>query len=172
MIDERPTAESIIGTVVGKMMALRKGPNRHTKEVAEAVVQQIDLLRTLLQSQAKRIEELEKVQAHHAEIYEEKVRILQTQNADLNEAYKKLSASHNPEICVDVQEYAEKLKEENATLRATAELVEPALRDYVRAQRRMLERWTDADKSVRHQLWRDLHVCEAGGREALVSLES
>jgi len=47
-----PTAEDIIGAVVGCMLALREGPNRHAKEVAETVtvVEQIDILRNLLQS--------------------------------------------------------------------------------------------------------------------------
>lgn len=57
-------------------------------------------------------------------------------------------------------------------IRALVELVKPALRDYVLAQSRMSERWADSDKAVRHLLWRDLHVCEAGGREALEALEA
>lgn len=117
-----PTAESIIGTVVGEMMALRKGPNRHTKEVVESVVAQIDLLRTLLNSQTQHIAELERENAGLVEevdsLNEEGVRRARA-HVELKEAYAKLSASHNPEVCVDTMEYAEALKVENVELKST-----------------------------------------------------
>ena len=58
------------------------------------------------------------------------------------------------------------------TLRTTAELAYPSLRDYVLAQSRMADRWAEADDAVKRQLWKDLHFCEAGGREALTALEA
>ena len=76
------------------------------------------------------------------------------------------------ELLTDEEIENTRLKKEIATLRATAELVETALRDYVLAQSRMSERWAAGDKAVKHQLWRDLHVCEALGREALEALEA
>ncbi len=57
-------------------------------------------------------------------------------------------------------------------LRATADLVERALRDYVLAQSRMADRWAEGDDDVKRQLWKDLHFCEACGREALEALSA
>ena len=57
MADE-PTAESILGSVVGSMMALRKGPNRHLKGVAREIIEQVDNLRALLQAKDSEIAEL------------------------------------------------------------------------------------------------------------------
>lgn len=47
-----------------------------------------------------------------------------------------------------------------------AQLVE-ALREYVKAQGRMLERWADADDAAKVVLWNNLHACEDAGRAAL-----
>lgn len=64
-----------------------------------------------------------------------------------------------------------KLDKENATLRATTELVERALRDYVLAQSRMADdKWSEGDDGVKRQLWKNLHACEDAGREALAAL--
>lgn len=35
-----------------------------------------------------------------------------------------------------------------------------ALKDYLYAQRRMLEKWADGDNNVKNGLWRKLHSCE------------
>ena len=56
------------------------------------------------------------------------------------------------------------------TMRATAERAERlrnALRAYVKAQSRMLERWAESDDAVKAKLWADLHLCEEPGRAAL-----
>ena len=42
-----------------------------------------------------------------------------------------------------------------------------ALRSYRRAQRRMLDRWSEGDENVKRELWRDLHACEAPAEIAL-----
>ena len=55
---KEPTAESIIGTVIGAMLTLRPGKNHYTEEVAEVVVGQLGALRGLIESQSARIEEL------------------------------------------------------------------------------------------------------------------
>jgi len=60
---KEPTAESIIGTVIGAMLTLRPGKNHYTEEVAEVVVGQLGALRGLIESQSARIEELEKYRA-------------------------------------------------------------------------------------------------------------
>ncbi len=76
------------------------------------------------------------------------------------------------ELLLDEEIENRKLKQENATLRATAELVGTALRDYVRAQSKIDDRWEVSDATVQHQLLRDLHFCEALGREALEALKA
>lgn len=42
-----------------------------------------------------------------------------------------------------------------------------ALHAYMKAQRRMLNRWSEGDEAVKQQLWRDLHACEAIAVDAL-----
>lgn len=42
-----------------------------------------------------------------------------------------------------------------------------ALKNYVKAQSRMLEKWADGDENVKQDLWRNLHACEQAGRAAL-----
>lgn len=97
----------------------------------------------------------------------DRVEDLQTENKLQAERIAELS-----EINLRLGEEKYALKQENTTLRATAELVETALRDYVLAQSRMSERWVKADEDVRSRLWRDLHFCEALGREALEALKA
>lgn len=41
-----------------------------------------------------------------------------------------------------------------------------ALRAYIKAQSRMLERWADGDENVKRDLWQALHACEGTGRRA------
>ena len=57
-----------------------------------------------------------------------------------------------------------------ATLRATAELAWLSLRDYTMAQSRMSDGWDRASESAKRQLLKDLHFCEAGGREAMQAI--
>ena len=64
------------------------------------------------------------------------------------------------------------LKEEIATLRATAELAWLSLRDYTMAQSRMSDGWGRASESAKRYLWKDLHFCEAGGREAMNAIKA
>ena len=45
--------------------------------------------------------------------------------------------------------------------------LENALRPYVLAQSRMLDRWSEGDDNVRARLWADLHLCEENGRKVL-----
>ena len=45
--------------------------------------------------------------------------------------------------------------------------LEQALRAYVLAQGRMLDRWADGDDAVKQRLWKDLHACEEAGRAAI-----
>ena len=148
----------------------------------------------LIESQAKRIEELEKTNTE-----------LKSRFAHLNFMLSELQRRKEPELarncpvcgkpqhgavlhgpntpvywhvdgtgdnCEGLPTENAELKEKIATLRATAELVEPALRDYVLAQSRMADRWCAADEDVKSQLWKDLHFCEALGREALETLEA
>lgn len=42
-----------------------------------------------------------------------------------------------------------------------------ALKAYVKAQRRMLERWSEANEAKRNELWRELHACEDRACDAL-----
>lgn len=42
-----------------------------------------------------------------------------------------------------------------------------ALRAYLNAQCRMLERWAEGDEAVKRELWQALHACEEAGRAAL-----
>jgi len=51
--------------------------------------------------------------------------------------------------------------------RETAKALAAALDAYVKAQSRMLEKWSHADPFSRQRLWRDLHACEEAGRAAL-----
>ena len=104
----------------------------------------------LIESQAKRVEMLEENTggygaSKHSEL-RDLIQSLQTANAEL--------------------------KEENATLRATADLAWLSLRDYTTAQSRMSEQWFEADDATKHQLLKDLHFCEAGGREAMDALKA
>ena len=136
-----------------------------------------------IKAQAKRIEELEGEVGKHLRIALKQNRAvtvlvndntaLSVQNAELKDENTH-RAGRIDFMGLKIQLQADRiteLKQENTTLRATAELVETALRDYVLAQSRMSERWAESDKAVKHQLWRDLHVCEALGREALEALE-
>ena len=41
-----------------------------------------------------------------------------------------------------------------------------ALDAYVKAQGRMLDKWSEGDKAVKKQLWQNLHKCEEAGRAA------
>ncbi len=61
----------------------------------------------------------------------------------------------------------ESLRAENQLQAERIEVLETALRDYVRAQSKIDDRWEVSDATVQHQLLRDLHFCEALGREAL-----
>ena len=42
-----------------------------------------------------------------------------------------------------------------------------ALKAYVKAQRQMLEKWSECDDAKRTELWRNLHSCEDAARDAL-----
>lgn len=53
--------------------------------------------------------------------------------------------------------------------RARAEAAEVALAAYLKAQRRMLDKWADGDDAVKNQLWRDLHACELAAAAALAA---
>lgn len=44
-----------------------------------------------------------------------------------------------------------------------------ALRAYLNAQCRMLERWAEVDDAVKRELWQALHACEEAGRAALLT---
>lgn len=111
----------------------------------------------LVKLQAERIEELEEWQRQMVE-----------KAADESlDGYREMGAK-----CAALEEQKDKLKQENATLRATAELVETALRDYVRVQSKIDDRWEVSDAVVQHQLLRGLHFCEALGREALEALKA
>ncbi len=68
--------------------------------------------------------------------------------------------------------FLEELIDEVKQLRATAELMGRALRDYVDTQSRMYNEWDEATMSIRHHLLKDLHFCEPCGREALTALEA
>lgn len=46
-----------------------------------------------------------------------------------------------------------------------------ALRAYVVAQGRMLVRWAEGDRDMKHELWKDLHGCEDAARFALALAE-
>lgn len=46
--------------------------------------------------------------------------------------------------------------------------IEDALRAYLKAQRRMLDKWADGDENVKRDLWRDLHACEVAAESALL----
>ncbi|MEA3044530.1 MAG: hypothetical protein QOH47_2368 [Sphingomonadales bacterium] len=46
-------------------------------------------------------------------------------------------------------------------------ILEHALAAYLKAQCRMLERWSEGGKAVQQELWRNLHACEAAARNAL-----
>lgn len=46
-----------------------------------------------------------------------------------------------------------------------------ALRAYLSAQRRMLDRWADGDVLVKNELWRALHACEVAAVAALAPPE-
>ncbi len=61
------------------------------------------------------------------------------------------------------------LEGENAALAARCEKMEQALRAYVLAQGRMLDRWADGDDNVKRYLWKNLHACEDAARKALAS---
>jgi hypothetical protein len=47
-----------------------------------------------------------------------------------------------------------------------------ALREYVKAQGRMLDKWADGDENVKRDLWQNLHACEEAGRKALAILDA
>lgn len=55
---------------------------------------------------------------------------------------------------------------------ADSDLVETALSDYINAQSKIDDRWGEADASERDQLLRNLHFCEACGREALKAIRA
>jgi hypothetical protein len=46
-----------------------------------------------------------------------------------------------------------------------------ALRAYVVAQSRLMDRWAEGDAAVRVELWNSLHACEAAGRAAIAAAE-
>ena len=46
-----------------------------------------------------------------------------------------------------------------------------ALRRYMVAQRRMLDRWADGDDAVKKELWQELHACEDGAWAAIRKAE-
>lgn len=75
-------------------------------------------------------------------------------------------------IEAELQTQNAELKAENATLRATVELVGPALHDYVLAQSRMADNWSEGDAVMKIKLLKDLHFCEPCGREALEALRA
>lgn len=61
-------------------------------------------------------------------------------------------------------QHARAAEQEDARLMAWGateiENLRAALRAYVHAQRRMLEKWADGDAAVKQRLWQDLHACE------------
>ena len=61
---------------------------------------------------------------------------------------------------------SEELAYADANLAEIARL-RTALRAYIHAQRRMLEKWADGDAAVKQRLWQDLHACEDPVADAL-----
>lgn len=55
----------------------------------------------------------------------------------------------------------------NISLHIKNNLFRRALRSYVVAQGRMLNRWSEGDDRVKADLWKDLHACEHLAREVL-----
>jgi hypothetical protein len=68
---------------------------------------------------------------------------------------------------MDQEQRITELTRENARIRAERDALRSALRAYVYAQSRMLERWADGDGNVKRGLWQALHACEGPAREAM-----
>ncbi len=82
--------------------------------------------------------------------------------------------THDDDSREEVEELEAQLAEAREKLAAAewdGARLEKALRLYVLAQSRMLERWSEADIAVRAQLWANLHLCEDAGRSALTARE-
>ena len=122
---------------------------------------------SLIQSQAKRIEEQEAEYAIELDRTLRKIESLQTENAELKERLQQYRVVAQAQIAE-----VERLEKENATLLATAELAWLSLRDYTTAQSRMSDEWGRVSESAKRQLWKDLHFCEAGGREAMNAIKA
>lgn len=97
------TAETAIGSVVGEMMALRRGPNSHVEAITQAIVETLSELRI---------------------VFDENVK-LRAQNAELATARDRmatsiLGASHGKESGPWLDEIKQ-LRAQNAELRAMLE---------------------------------------------------
>ena len=57
----------------------------------------------------------------------------------------------------------------NAILIAQSKKMLDELRAYVKAQSRMLERWSEGDDAVKADLWTALHSCEEPARAAIAA---
>jgi hypothetical protein len=61
--------------------------------------------------------------------------------------------------------------EDDARLIAAAPDLYEALAAYRKAQRRMLEQWSECDERARQNLWVDLHRCQLAADAALAKAE-
>ena len=85
----------------------------------------------------------------------EKLRDLEEENARL----RKLADERELERVIAIRE-SHDLHADNTRLRAELAEARTALQGYVRAQRRILERWAESDDAVKARLWSSLHMCE------------
>jgi len=127
-----------------------------------AIAEKLQAENATLRATAELVEELQETQEHHLKMLDGAVEELKRLGIHADEY-------GSEETLVTA---TRKVVDEMERLRATAELIERALRDYVLAQSRMADRWAEADEAVKRQLWKDLHFCEACGREALEALQA
>lgn len=102
--------------------------------------------------------------------------ILSTEMKELQKCLRAVYLATEASIADDINRIVraaiESLQAKTKLQAERIEELETALRDYVRAQSKIDDRWEVSDATVQHQLLRDLHFCEALGREALEALKA